>query len=90
MFIIKDKSHNAKKRTFRHTCPNEDPSHPAQPRSLIRVFFVHMKRLHLRLSKKAPSEDSDQTVQMCRLICIFAGRTCAKVRFLTAQNVASC
>ena len=33
--------------------------------------------------QKAPSEDSDQTARMCRLIWIFAGRTYLKVRFLT-------
>ena len=33
--------------------------------------------------QNAPSEDSDQTARMCRLIWIFAGRTCPKVRFLT-------
>ena len=29
--------------------------------------------------QNAPSEDSDQTVRMCRLIWIFAGRTCPNV-----------
>ena len=31
----------------------------------------------------APSEDSDQTARMRRLIWIFAGRTCLKLRLLT-------
>ena len=33
--------------------------------------------------RNAPSEDSDQTARMRRLIWIFAGRTHPKVRFLT-------
>ena len=37
--------------------------------------------------QKAPSEDSDQTARMRRLIRIFAGRTCLKVRFLTVRQV---
>ena len=32
--------------------------------------------------QNAPSEDSDQTARMRRLIWIFAGRTCPMVRFL--------
>ena len=35
--------------------------------------------------QNAPSEDSDQTARMRRLIWIFAGRTCPTVRFLTLR-----
>ena len=35
----------------------------------------------------APSEDSDQTARMRRLIWIFAGRTYLKVRFLTLRLI---
>ena len=34
-----------------------------------------------------PSADSDQTARMCRLIWIFAGRTCPKVRFLMLRLI---
>ena len=34
-----------------------------------------------------PSEDSDQTAQMRRLIWIFSVRTCPKVRFLTLRLI---
>ena len=36
-------------------------------------------------SRYTPSEDSDQTVRMLRLIWLFAWRTCPKVRFLTLR-----
>ena len=36
--------------------------------------------------QNALSEDSDQTVQLHRLIRIFAGRTCPKIRFLTLRH----
>ena len=32
------------------------------------------------------NEDSDQTARMRRLIWVFAGRTCQKVRFLTSRS----
>ena len=32
-----------------------------------------------------PSENSDRTVQMCRLICVIAGRICEKVHYLALQ-----
>ena len=37
--------------------------------------------------QNAPSEDSDQTARMRRLIRIFTGRTCPKVRFLTLRLI---
>ena len=40
--------------------------------------------------QNAPSEDSDQTAQMRRLIWIFAGRTCPKIRFLTRLLIGIC
>ena len=41
--------------------------------------------MHPWLPKNDPSEDSDQTARMRRLMRIFAGRTRAKVRFLTLR-----
>ena len=37
--------------------------------------------------QNAPSEDSDQTSRMRRLIGIFAGRTCAQVRYRTLRLI---
>ena len=37
--------------------------------------------------QNASSEDSDQTARMRRLIWIFAGRTCPKLRFLTLRPI---
>ena len=42
------------------TCaPNEDSDQPAHPCSLIRVFFVRMKKLCILEIQNALSEDSD-------------------------------
>ena len=46
----------------------------------------HKETLHPWLFN-APSEDSDQTARMRRLIWIFAGRTCSKGRFLTSPLI---
>ena len=35
----------------------------------------------------ADNEDSDQTARMRRLIWVFVGRTCEKVRFLTLWRI---
>ena len=62
--------------------PNEDSNQHAHLRSLIKVFPVHMKkRSALAIQNKA----SDQTSWMRRLIWIFAGYTCPRVRFLSLQ-----
>ena len=37
--------------------------------------------------RNPPSEDSDQSAQMRRLIWIFAGRTCTRVRFLVVRLI---
>ena len=52
-------------------------------RVFVMIFTGHIfdsqgcKNIH------ADNEDSDQTAQMRRLICVFVGRICQKVRFLT-------
>ena len=46
-----------------------------------------MKKLASLAIQNEPSEDSDLTARMRRLIWIFAGRTCPKVRLLTLQLV---
>ena len=53
--------------------PNEDSDQLAHPRSLIKVFAVSLKTLWII--------DYPQN-ELRRLICICAGRTCPKTRFL--------
>ena len=53
--------------------------------SLIRVSLVRMKKLNILGYPKWPSEDSDMSALMRRLIGIFVGRTCSKVQFLTLR-----
>ena len=89
-------SHNVRKHTFWHVEPPRHKNVPsnmcAQQRLkkkglLIRVFVVRLNKFcFLRAIRKAPSEDSDQTARMRRLIWIFAWCTCPKVRFLTRLN----
>ena len=51
------------------TCaPNEGSNQPAHPRSLIRVFIVRMEKLCILGYPNVPSENSDQTARMRRLI----------------------
>ena len=67
------------------TCsPNEDLT-KFNLRSLVRVFAVRMKNFASFAIQNAPSENSDQTARMRRLVWIFAGRTWPEVRFLTLQ-----
>ena len=69
-----------KKRTVCHM-------HPMKTQITLRirtgwsVFIFAWWNLHPWLSKMR--QDSDQTARMRKLIWIFAGRTCPKVRFLT-------
>ena len=49
--------------------------------------FPHEETLHPWISKNAPSVDSDQPAHLRRLICIYAGRTCSKIRFLTFRLI---
>ena len=71
---------NVRKRTF-WRAPNEESNNPAHPRILItwRIFAS-------LAIQNAPSEDSDQTARMRRLIWIFAGRTWPKVFFWCSSS----
>ena len=61
------------KRRLKSTCAS---------RSLIRVFAVRMKNLcHPQLSKMRPVKFTIRLSKTRRLILIFSGRTCPKVRF---------
>ena len=64
-------------------CPTKAQNQPVHLRGLIRVFVVHMKKLCIIGYQNIPSEDSDKTVQMRRLIQTFVVRIRQKVRFLT-------
>ena len=48
--------------------PNEHSNQPAHPHSLIRVFVVLMTNFAYIAAQNAPSEFSDQTARMRRLI----------------------
>ena len=56
-------------------------------RTVWSVFFVCMKKLCILGHKHVPSEDSDQTARVLRLIWIFAVRKCQNVRFLTFRVI---
>ena len=49
--------------------------HPAHPLCLMSSLSVCMKSHWTLALQRAPSQDSDQTVWMCRLIQVFAGPT---------------
>ena len=73
------------------------PSSNMRPTKTQIGLRIHAVRLESSLSawrnfgplaiKNMPTEDSDQTVWMCRVIWIFAGRTYSKVRFLTLRLI---
>ena len=78
---------NVRKRTFLHMRPTKTPI-SLRIRAVWSESSLTAWRNFASLGiQNAPSEDSDQTVRMRRLIWIFAGRTCMKVRFLTLRLV---
>ena len=84
-------SRNVRKRTFLHA-HNEDSDQPAHPRSLIRVFIVRMKELCILGYPKCTqwrfwSDCANAQADSHRLIWIFTGCTCSKVRFLTLRFI---
>ena len=54
-----------------------------EPRNTKTSLRINMKKFAFLVIPIAPSEDSDQPARMRRLIWIFAGRACLKVRYLT-------
>ena len=61
---------------------SEDSNQSAHPPSLIRVVVFRLKICFGPLTTHIVRiEDSDQTVRMRRLICVFDGRTCRLVPF---------
>ena len=76
-----------RKRTFWHVRPTK-----TQISLRIRAVWSQSTLLAWRnfaslAIQNALSEDSDQTARMRRLIWIFAGHTCPKVRFLTLRLI---
>ena len=77
-WLDKKKYERLHDKTNKMTCvPSEDLDQPGHPLSLIRVFAVRMKKLPIECTVK-----TDQTGQMPRLICVFAGRTCPLIGFV--------
>ena len=88
MFLIFMNRNVRKKNIASDICAqNKDSNQPAYRQSLIRVFLVRMKTLCIFTIQIMPSEDSDQTARMRRLIRIFAGSTYPEVRFLTLRLI---
>ena len=63
--------------------PNED----SHLRRLVRVVIVCMKKFASLAIQNAPSDDSNQTVQMLKLIGILTGSTYPKVCFLLMAHI---
>ena len=73
-----------RQKTYRRTkAPRVDSDHPAQSRSLIRIFIGYTWLAKDAKFLHADNEDSDQTARMRRLIWVFVGSTWQEVRFLT-------
>ena len=77
-------SPNVRKRASWHM-RETNSNHVALPLNVNGIFVVRIKKPCILGIKNAPSEDSDETVRMHRLIWIFTGRTYSKVRFLTLR-----
>ena len=52
------------------------------------VYYIGMFPWCLAI-QCTPSEDSNQTERICRLICIFAGRKCLKIRVVALRLIPS-
>ena len=76
---------NVRKRTFWHVRPTKTQI-SLRIRTVWSESSLSVWRNFAYLAiQNAPSEDSDQTARMRRLIWIFAWRTCPKVHFLTLR-----
>ena len=80
-------SHTVRKRTFWHVRPKKTQISLCNC-AVWSEFPLSTRRHFAPLAiQNAHNEDSNQTAWMRRLIWIFAGRTCPKVRFLTLRLV---
>ena len=78
-------SHRGRKHTFYHVRPKTQIS--LHSCTVWLEFWLSAWRNFASLTNKnKPSEDSDQTARMRRLIWIFARHTCPKVLFLTLRH----
>ena len=66
---------NVRKRIFWRV-PNEDSKQPAHPHRLIKALWRNRVCFAIR---NEPSDDSDQTAQMRRLIWLYTGLACPMV-----------
>ena len=74
--------------TYLLTCaPNEDLKSACASAQFDQSLRVRMKKLCILGIQNAPSEYSDQTARMCKLIRIFAKRRGPRVRFLTLRLI---
>ena len=71
-------SSNVRKRTFWHVCPVKTQISLRIRGGTSESSFSTWKNFASLAIQNVPSEDSDQTVRMSRLIWIFAGCTCPK------------
>ena len=76
-----------RKRTFWHVRPTKTQISLRIRTVLSRSSMSAWRYLASLSIQNALSEDSDQTTRKRRLIWIFAGRTCPKVRFLTLRDI---
>ena len=81
-----------KRPKYLRTCPPRPPS-PSPTKTQIAWSEYPLsawRNLASLAVQNAPSEDSDQTARMRRLIWIFAGRTCPKVPFVRLWRMSLC
>ena len=89
-FIISTKNELRHDKTNKMACaPSEDSDQPRHPPSLIRDFAVR-RTFGSLATHWAHSEDSDQTIQLGRLIWVFAGGTGHFVGFVMLRLKYSC
>ena len=78
---------NVRKRTFGHVLPAKIQislrRRAVWSESSLGAFWIANDAKFLQTD----NEDSNQTARMRRLIWIFVGRTCQKVRFLTMRHI---
>ena len=88
----KKKKTNKKRYIWNHWCTNKEELQQRKTEISLRIHTVWSlcslsawRNITSLVFENAPSDDSDQTARMRRLIWIFAGRTCQKVPFLTLR-----
>ena len=86
IYIYNSMRFNMRKRTVWNVNPTNTKI--SRIRSIWPESSLFIRRNHISLAiQNVPSEDSDQTARVCKLIWIFAWRTCLEVHFLTLRLV---